>query len=178
MYDLDGLCVSPTRTRVLGRSQDYIVNMCVYSRCILALTLTHYRRYSIIYLCTLRPRSTCVYSTARVIINVKTHRTIVFSKMYIRSDIVERKIQRKTYNIGTRIDGGIFLFQCPLYDSFCRCTVCPCLSIAFIRVLKYNIFEQEKFVFRPCIICYITVYSHNHINIVFRLCCCRSVIHH
>jgi len=57
-----------------------IVNMCVYSRCILALTLTHYRRYSIIYLCTLRPRSTCVYSTARVIINVKTHRTIVFSK--------------------------------------------------------------------------------------------------
>lgn len=135
-----------------------IVNMCVYSysRCILTLTLTHYRRYSIIYLCTLRPRSTCVYSTARVIIDVKTHRTIVFSKCICYSDIVERKIQRKTQvnNIIRVSIEGFFFFNVHYMILF---VAVPCLSIAFIRVLKYNIFEQEKFVFRPYIICYTTV---------------------
>lgn len=148
--------------------------MCVYSRCILALTLTHYRRYSIIYLCTLRPRSTCVYSTARVIINVKTHRTIVFSKCICYSDIVERKIQRKTYYI-------IYAYRERDF-SFSMSTIWFFLSLYRVSwsrlVLKYNIFEREKFVFRPCIICYIVYYllynrlthtQHNHISNVFRL---------
>lgn len=132
-----------------------IVNMCVYSRCILALTLTHYRRYSIIYLCTLRPRSTCVYSTVRVIINVKTHRTIVFSKciMYMLQWYCgEKDTKKNIYNMCVSRE-GFFFFNVHYMILF---VAVPCSWSRLYGVLKYNIFEQEKFVFRPCIICYIS----------------------
>jgi hypothetical protein len=100
--------------------------VCVCVVGVLALTLTHSRRYYVYYTCVLYALAQRVYSTPQellllskpterycLIINV---RTVVYR---------ERKIYKENHII--RIEGGIFLLQCP-----------PLCAILFVTVVSLD----------------------------------------
>lgn len=125
VHDLDGLCFSPTRTRVLGRPQDLVSVCCSRCTCANIHTLSSVNTcvpYALALRVYIAPQELLLLSkpTERYIV----HCLIIYYVCCINSDIVRLSEPEKQHYIHipsaiTYAGKGFFFFNVH-YDSFCR----------------------------------------------------------